>query len=197
MKKIQACVVLSILISNICFAAPRSADAEQFDIAGVKLGMSKKAAITAITQKLGLGVNAVKFDEFSQVNPVTKTKEPAYFTVKTANMSVVVHMQPKVPYDANEPMVVSIIIYEQPWTQQNALAMKKMALEKYGKPSNGVIGVAYHWCIEPHSNPGFGCSEFYGPKLVLSGTRLRLEDTQYQQAVIDFMNKRKTSKPVF
>ena len=197
MRVVQGIVVLFVLVSNFSFAEPRSVDAGEFDIAGVKLGMRLKDAVAAITAKLDIKKHEIEFEKFLRPNPVTKTKEPYYFIVKKGGASITVHMQPKVPRDIEDPMLVSSVIYEQPWTQENVRAMKNMALEKYGEPSNGVVGSSYQWCGKPHSNPGFGCFEFEGAKLEYSGTKLQLTNFLYQQAVIDFMNKRITSKPMF
>ena len=189
--------ISALLLSSVCFAAPHAVDAEKFDIAGAKLGMSPQAAASAVSAKLSIDRKAIEFDKFPPQNIVTNSKEPQYFTAKTSGASVTVHFVPSVPYNPKNKMVVSMIVYEQPWTPENVSAMKQMAIEKYGQPSNGTIGVSYQWCLQPHSNPGFGCSEFQGPKLKLSGTKLQLEDFRYRQAVIDYMNKNASSKPAF
>lgn len=189
--------ISALLAASVCAAAPRVVDAEQFDIAGVKLGMTPEAAATAITGKLGIDKRSIEFDKFPQQNTVTNSKEPKYFTARTSGASITVHFEPNVPYNPKNKMAVSMIIYEQPWTPDNVAAMKQMAIEKYGLPSNGTVGVSYQWCLQPHSNPGFGCSEFRGPKLELSGTKLQLENSRYRQAVIDHMNKNASSKPAF
>jgi len=178
-------------------AAPQSADAGQFDIAGVRLGMDQAEAIAAITEKLQLDDSAIQLDPSAQVNPVTNTREPKYFTAKAGLTSVIVHFEPRVPYDKARPMVVGTVIYEQPWTAENVSAMEDAALAKYGQPSNGTAGVSYQWCLEPHSNPGFGCSQYQGPILELAGTKLRLHDIRYTNARIEFMNKAQSAEPVF
>ena len=189
--------ISALLIAKVCSGAPRAVDAEQFDVAGAKLGMSPEAAATAVSAKLKIDRGAIQFDKFPQLNIVTNSKEPTYFTAKTSGASVTVHFEPSVPYNPQNKMVVSMVIYAQPWTPDNVSAMKSKAIEKYGQPSNGTTGVSYQWCSQPHSNPGFGCFEFRGPKLELSGTKLQLEDFRYRQAVIDFTNKNASSKPAF
>lgn len=130
MRVVQGIVVLFVLVSNFSFAEPRSVDAGEFDIAGVKLGMRLKDAVAAITAKLDIKKDEIEFEKFLRPNPVTKTKEPYYLIVKKGGASITVHMQPKVPRDIEDPMLVSSVIYEQPWTQENVRAMKNMALEK-------------------------------------------------------------------
>lgn len=189
--------ISAFLVANICAAAPRAVDAEKFDIAGVKLGMTPDAAVTAVAAKLGIDKRSIEFDKFPQQNVVTNSKEPKYFTAKSGGASITVHFEPNVPYNPKNKLAVSMIVYEQPWTPENTAAMKQMAIEKYGDPSNGSVGVSFQWCINPHDNPGFGCSEFRGAKLELGGTKLQLEDFRYRQSVIDYMNKSLNSKPVF
>ena len=194
----RAFIAVSVfLAANVSAASPRAVDAEQFDISGVKLGMNPQAAASAVATKLGIDKRSIEFDKYPQTNPVTNSKEPKYFTAKTSGASITVHFEPNVPYNPTNKMAVSIIIYEQTWTPDNVAAMQQMATEKYGLPSNGTVGVSYQWCLQPHNNPGFGCSEFHGPKLELSGTKLQLEDFRYRQAVIDRMNKSASSKPSF
>lgn len=187
----------ALLVANFCAASPRAVDAEQFDIAGVKLGMAQEAAVAAVAGRLGIDKQSIEFDKFPQQNRITNSKEPKYFTAKISDVSVTVHFEPNVPYNSKNKMAVSMIIYEQPWTPDNVASMKQSAIEKYGQPSNGTIGVSYQWCLQPHNNTGFGCSEFRGPKLVLSGTKLQLEDFRYRQAVIEHIKKSASSKPTF
>lgn len=178
-------------------ASPRSVDAGEFDIAGIKLGMTPEEAIGAVTEKLQIGKSALEFDKFPKLNVVTSSREPEYFKAGLDGVSIIVHFEANVPYNPQRKMAVSKIGYEQPWSTDNKLAVKEMALKKYGQSSNGTQGVTLQWCLVPHKNPGLGCSEFKGPVLSLRGTKLELFDSRYRQAVIDFTNKSKSSKPVF
>ncbi|MDR2690144.1 MAG: hypothetical protein LBB76_10360 [Azoarcus sp.] len=193
--------ILKFVIISVCFitnayADPRAVDAEQFDIAGVKLGMSSEAAVSAISAKLGIDKRSIKFAD-PQPNAVTNSKESPYFTAKTSGASITVYFAANVPYDPKNKMAVDLIIYEQPWSSENASAMQSMAIEKYGQPSNGTISPAYDWCLQPNDNPGIGCFQFNGPKLQYHGTELRPEDARRRQAVSDFISRRENSKPVF
>ncbi len=189
--------VIALFSASLCWGAPNSVDVQRMDIAGIQLGMTPIEAAAAITKKLGLSKRSVEFDKFPQLNVVTKTKEPLYFIVKTPGAIVRVHFEANVPYDPKRKLAVSMVTYEQPWTPDNAVAMKQMATEKYGEPSNGTIPAQSQWCLHPHENPGFGCFEFVGPKLSLASTTLQMEDPSYRRAVIEFMNKKATSKPTF
>jgi hypothetical protein len=173
-----------------------SVDAKKFDVAGVKLGMSPKEAESAIIKKMGINKKSIKYDRFPQKNLITNTKEPQYFNVKSNNSDITVYFSPMVPYNKETPMVVSRVLYEIPWSQENVETMKTSTLAKYGQTSNGSIG-SYAWCLKPHKNVGMGCFDFQGPKLGLSGTKLDLSDPSYQQAVIKFMNNKRKTKPSF
>ncbi len=190
--------VLTVCVSSVCFAAPRSVDATELDIAGIKLGMSVQEAVSAVSAKLGISKQSIEFDKYPSLNIITNSKEAKYFTAKTRGASVSVHFEPRVPYNPANKLAVSMVIYEQPWTPDNAAAIKEMALEKYGYPSNGTIGMVFEWCQQAHSNPGIGCSiESNQPKLSYHGTELKLTDPRYGQAVNDYRNKKNSSKPVF
>lgn len=200
MKKTFHTLLFAALLMPCPFAfaqAPGSVDAGQFDVAGVKLGMGRDEAIAAITAKLQIPQSAVQLELSPQVNPVTKTRQAKYFSVKTPGASIIVHFEPRIPLEPNNPMSVSLVVYEQPWTPQNVEAMKAAALEKYGQPSNGKLGVSWDWCLQPNNRSGSGCFDFNGPKLQLAGPKLQLTDPTYTQARIDFMNKAQSAKPTF
>lgn len=199
MKLIYMIIIAAMTVSSagVFAASPRSVDAAKFDIAGVRLGMTPEEAVKAVTEKFQIEKSAVEFDKFPKLNVVTNGREATYFTVSSDGSTIIVNFEANVPYNPQRKMAVSGIGYEQAWSTENKLAMKEMALKKYGQPSNGVQGSSSQWCLEPHKNPGFGCSEFKGPILSLHGTKLGLSDSRYRQAVIDFINKSKSSKPIF
>lgn len=189
----------ALVASPLCSAASAAADPEQFDVAGVKLGMGVNAAVAGITAKLGIDKRAIEFETSPHLDPILNSKEPKYFTVKTRGASITVHFETRLPINPKDKLGVSLVIYEQPWTRENVDAMKQMALEKYGQPTNGTLGLGFLWCNKVHPQyPGQSCSmDHQGPLLSYSGTNLRLEDGRYRQAVVDFLNKKQSSKPTF
>jgi len=190
------CAVTTVTTAYAADVA-RSVDASQFDVSGVKLGMTRSEAVATATAKLKIDKQSVEFDKFPQVNQVTKSKEPQYFIATNGSGKLTVYFYPKIPTDKSNPMLVGLVKYEMPWTLENAQSMKAAALEKYGQPSNGTVGASYEWCSKPSKNVGEGCFEFKGPKLALSGVSIELTDPTYQTAVIDFINKSQSSKPAF
>lgn len=177
--------------------AAKLVDAIAFDVAGVKLGMTPTEAVAAASSKLQIDKRAIEFDKFPKRNLVTRSKEPEYFIAKSGLARLFVHFSPRMPVDKANPMVVSHIIYEMPWTPDNVKSMQATAIQKYGPTSNGILGARYEWCARPSKNIGEGCSEFQGPKLSLSGTRLELTDPSFQQAVINFIDKAQSATPGF
>lgn len=191
----------------------RSVDASQFDVSGVKLGMSPAEAVAAASSKLQIDKRSVEFDKFPQLNEVTRSKEPRYFTAAHGTSKLTVYFFPKIPTDKSNPMLVGLVKYEMIWTPENAQSMKMAALEKYGQPSNGTMDLDSQygtmdsqWCLQPNKNLRFGCLDFEGPKLQFqfydasnaSHVSIQLQDSTYQKAVNDFIwYKSQSSKPVF
>lgn len=173
----------------------RPVDAEQFEVAGIRLGMSLSEAVTGVAQKLELGKRDIKLEPYPQANVVTNTKEPRYFTVQKGNADVHVSFLPRIPYDKSRPMAVAAINYKQPATPQNMSAMRTAAIEKYGPPTDRDSS----WCLHPHPNPGIACARAQdnGPTLLLVGTDLTLKDPRYFKALSDYIDRAQSGKPTF
>ena len=198
MRTLFVLAVSAVAASTACAQdVARSVDAGGFDVAGVKLGMTRSQAVAAATDKLHVAKGAIQFDKFPQVNPVTKTKEPANFTATNGSGTLSVYFFPKIPFDKANPMVVGMVKYEMPRTPENAQSMKAAALEKYGQPSNGTLPDSFDWCSHPNKNIGIGCFDFQGPKLKYHGVSVELTDPTYQAALVKFINKSQSSRPAF
>jgi hypothetical protein len=196
-KTVYTILLLALSIGTSYAEAPRAVDATEFDIAGVRLGMSQAEAIQAISSTLGINQDEVVLDKFPRENLITGKKDPTYFKVAHGIGKFVVHLEPNALNPSVSPTVVNLIKYEMPWTQENVQSMKEAAIKKYGQPSNGIISGNYEWCIEPSANPGIGCGFFNGPVLKYFGTSLELSDPKYRQAVIEFRNKQNSANPSF
>ncbi len=188
-----------VTFATIAHAAEpaRSVDASQFDVSGVKLGMSAAEAVAAASTKLQIDKRAIEFDKFPKVNLVTKSRQPEYFTATNGSGKLTVYFYPNIPPDKSNQMLVGLVKYEMPWTPENARSMKAAAIDKFGPPSNGTIGASTHWCLNPDKNLGNGCGEFQGPKLTLSGVSMELQNPAIQQAITDYINKSQSTKPAF
>lgn len=178
-------------------AQPRSVDAREFDVAGVKTGMGLDAVRQVMARHFNIAADAVKSDPYPSVNPVTGTKLPSYLVYEAGNEKLLVHFEPRVPVNAADPLAVSQIIYEIPWTQSNEAAMAQRAVTRYGEPSNAPNSMKQEWCESPSDNPGMGCSMRQQAVLSVSGTKLQLHDPAWSQARIEFLRNQQSASPGF
>lgn len=194
-----AYVVATVTLGGMCSAqaaALRSVDARSLDIAGVKTGMTYDQALHAAADHFHVGIDQIKPDPFPAENLVTHTHLPLYFKYQKDGAELTVYFEPRVPVDNDNPLVVSLIKYEIPWTSNNKAQMHDAALAKYGQPSNGVNGLSMEWCASPNSNPGLACS-FSSAVLKVSEVSMSLNDSAYTNARIKFVNDSKAVKPNF
>ena len=176
-------------------------DVSQFDVAGVKLGMTVKEAEAAIKSKLNVTDADIRRG-FPQKNRVTNTEEYSYFNVTKGNMEITISLTPAIPPNAEDPMVVSLVSFKMPRTPENMANMQKLAFEKYGKPSNGVRKAdreftSYKWCYVEESKRSLGCVHSTGAIIRLDPPQIQMSDNSYNKAVVDYLNKQDSSTPQF
>jgi len=111
-------------------------------------------------------------------------------------------MTAAVPADYEHPMRVSLVVYEMPYTPQHMKGMQKLALEKYGKPSNGVRKTdneltTYTWCDVPAEKQTSGCAHSIGARMKLHPPRLEMTDPRYLAAVVEYVSQAKPSDQEF
>ncbi|SDV46819.1 hypothetical protein SAMN05216551_10212 [Chitinasiproducens palmae] len=189
---LAACVVASPARAE----PPRSVDARALDVAGVKTGMDYNEALQAAAKHFNVPTGQIKPDPFPGQNIVTGTKLPTYFAYEKDGAKLTVHFEGRVPPDPTRPLVAWLIDYEVPWSKDNADAMAKAAVAKYGKPSNAPNTLPMQWCAQPSANPGIGCANAQAA-LELSQVHMKLTDQAWQQARIAFVSKRTAVKPAF
>jgi hypothetical protein len=119
--------------------------------------MDYDQAIAAAANHFGVPVNQMKADPYPSTNVVTKTQLPKYFSYEKDGVEITVYFEGRVPVDKSHPLVVRMVTYEVPWSQQNAAEMARAALAKYGVQSNAPNTLPMEWCEKPNSNPGMGC----------------------------------------
>ena len=199
--KLKDILVLSALcavcVSPVQAGTPRSVDARNFDVAGVKTGMDYNEALAAAASQLQVPVS-----QFRQGHPVlnlvTQTKLSDVFSYDNNGVRLVVHFEGRVPVDKARPLAVSQINYEIPWTVDNKNEMAKAALQKYGTQSNYPNDLALEWCEQPSSNPGMGCSiNMTQAVLSYTGVSISLHDPAWANARMAFVDKSKSTKPSF
>ena len=190
------CVISSLSMFSAIFASSSvyASDVSSFDIAGVKLGMSVDEAKKALMDSLGLPPGNIMVDPFPQENVISGKKEPSNIVVKTESYEVVVHFIPNARYERNPEKVVNIISFTMPHTPENLASMKQRVREKYGAPDHVVGGYLLSWCSSPSRVIGCSADDM---KLTYSGTRLELRDDGYSKALTEWLNKRRSGKPMF
>ncbi|ABO59745.1 conserved hypothetical protein (plasmid) [Burkholderia vietnamiensis G4] len=198
-KQLSLAVSLGLLaVCTSASAQPRSVDARQLDVAGVKTGMDYNEALTAASNYLHVPKSQFKPDQYPGVNQVTGKRDPAWFTYDNNGAKLTVYFEGRVPVDKARPLVVWLVRYEVPWSQDNAAAMVNSASQKYGVASNAPNTLPMQWCDNPNPNTGLGCPKNMSDAWVeLTQTAIALTDTSWQQARFKFVDAKKKVAPAF
>jgi len=188
----------SALISVSANAIPpvRAVDVKSFDVGGVKMGMSIEEAQAAMQKNFGIKpaqIRASKSMESQTPSIVTGSQQIIHLVYEENGTRMQVSFEPRVPYNKSNPMAVSHVTYEIPWTKENEVNMVEAALKKYGPVSTG--GVFPVWCEKPMPTSGMGC-ESGTASLTMGNTKINLIDPTWQNAVISYMNQQKKTKPM-
>ena len=188
----------SALMSVSANAIPpvHAVDVKSFDIGGVKTGMSIEEAQAAMQKNFGIKpaqIRASKSMESQTPSIVTGSQQIMHLVYEENGTRMQVSFDPRVPYNKSNPMAVSHVIYEIPWTKENEVNMVEAALKKYGPVSTG--GVFPVWCEKPMPTSGMGC-ESGTASLTMGNTKINLIDPAWQNAVINYMNQQKKTKPM-
>ena len=111
-------------------------DVSKFDVAGVKLGMSKDEAIAAIKDKFGFQDSDIEYKE-------SDTKNTAELTVKDEVHNIFIRFNRKI--NESGELGAYWINYTLPSSKENASALNAAAQEKYGEPTQD-DGTKMSWC---------------------------------------------------
>lgn len=189
-------IISSLSMFSAIFASfsVYASDVSSFDIGGVKLGMSVDEAKKALMDSLGLRPGNIVVDTLPSQNVISGKKEPNNISVKTESYEVVVHFIPNARNERNPEKVVDGISFTMPHTPENLASMKQRVQEKYGAPDHVVGGYLLSWCSSPSRVMGCSADDL---KLTYSGTRLELRDDGYRKALTEWLNKRRSGKPIF
>lgn len=203
----QIKITLSVLslcifsIVSLAQAEPRSVDARDFDIAGVKTGMDWNEALAAAAKHFQASPSDFKPENYpnkdSYVALITGVNHPRYFSYKKDGVEFIVHFVARVPVDKARPLAVYQIKYEIPYSQANSAEMKKAALAKYGEQSNAPNDLPMEWCAKPSPNTGIGCGIDNDAVLELSQVGMELIDMSWHHEQQKFIDGMKTTKPNF
>ena len=147
-------------------------DVSKFDVAGVKLGMSKDEAIAAIKDKFGFQDGDIEYKE-------SDTKNTAELTVKDEVHNIFIRFNRNI--NESGELGAYWINYTLPSSKENASALNAAAQEKYGEPTQD-DGTKMSWCanpiIEKDAKAHIKCDESRGAVLVRQGTIIFLRDSR-------------------
>jgi len=202
-----------ILVLPSAYAdSPRSVDARELDIAGVKTGMDFDQARAAAAKYLKVAPSEIKpyfhkenltnFDTqmVRDIETITGARRYSGLSYEKDKAKLNVEFEPRVPVDKARPLVVALVTYEIPDTAENAAAMKEAALAKYGEPSVDVSGPSrmnMYWCAKP-SGRFLQCNirpeERDEAVLKIQGVSMRLYDPIWDKARQQFLQDLRDSK---
>ena len=172
-------------------------DVNEFDIAGVKLGMSWHQAMTALTTQLNIKETDLRLDQYPNEDIVLQQKIPKYFVYEKDGIRVQVSFVAAIPVDQTNPLRANLIFYEANRTDENMQNMRSKSIEKYGIPTNGIrdndhVSTKYSWCRFDESIKFNTCSNAIGAKLELTAPKLSMSDGSYLKKVQAYMDKKKS-----
>ncbi|MCF6252736.1 MAG: hypothetical protein L3J75_15935 [Methylococcaceae bacterium] len=186
--------IATLLLCSISIFAkevPRSVDASNFDIAGVKLGMNATDSFKALQENLKVTKDKINIDSISRATG----KPPKSLQVYIGKTTYSIFFGENI-YDDKSPTIVTAIQVSMP--QQNRESLKEAAIEKYGRSSGGSNALMADavWCKDPGKDDYFTCSRFKGPVLKLTGAGLWFSDTSYDTDYIKYQEiKNRKNKP--
>ncbi|MDO4435159.1 MAG: hypothetical protein Q4B71_01935 [Cardiobacteriaceae bacterium] len=186
-------LLLTALLSSQLYAQTRSVDPTEFDVAGIKLGMSRDEAIQALAKSQEVDTGEIQLQTYPPKNKITGETEPHSFELKKDHTNIIVTLTP-VP-EAGGKLAVSRISYNIAYTEENVKALEEAVLAKYGKPSYGGIG-GWRYCKEIDEKELMKCKNIYtDPQLIYNHTTLTLQDPRLESALEAWEKAQKATKP--
>lgn len=153
MKKQILILILAFMASWACAQTqpqPHPADASQFDVAGVKIGMTMEQATSALARHFNISTDQLLLDN-KLINPVSQKEEVMSFGFKLDDgTSVWATLAPGMQAPDLSALVVVEVNYYIANQSENRDAMLKAAIEKYGRNSNAEENAHPPlWCAHP------------------------------------------------
>lgn len=201
--KTLAIALLIVLNAVSVIAAPHlnSADVTQFDIAGVKLGMTYEQAVEALHAKWD-----VKSEQFINVdkekNPLSGKEAIKNFSVEGKGYVLLVKLSPGLQQPDVDTYRVWFIEYNvKVKNDVNNDVMKKAAIQKYGEKFNFNAKRSFDlfWCKSPVKkwDGPILCNINEEPVLRLSGSVLQLSNDSMRRKLIRYIDEKNAIKPNF
>lgn len=185
---LKSTVIATLLLCSISIFAkevPRSVDASNFDIAGVRLGMNATDSFKALQDNLKVPRDKINIDSISRATG----KPPRSLQVYIGKTTYSVFFGENI-YNDKSPTIVTAIQVSMP--QQGRGSLKEAAIEKYGISSGESLALMADavWCKDPGKDDYFTCSRFKGPVLKLTGAGLWFSDTSYDVDYNEYQKKK-------
>lgn len=169
-------------------------DVNNFDISGVKLGMTWDEARTAIKENLKITDNEIKVSGSARLL-VSGKEVPNVFSVKKGDDTIEVRFMPNALHDKPDELAVESVKYET--SARNWDTYLDAAIQKYGKPEFGgesAAGKTFAWCNRCASRLDYPSLTF-GQEF--SNLKIQLWDPHYMNAQQEFEDRGKDKTPKF
>lgn len=196
---ISSVIAASAFILSFANAAPpanwRSVDVTQFDVAGVRLGMSYEQTLAKISDHFHLSPAESKRTKESTLysyNRITKNRQPASLSFSRDNVTLEVSFAARIPVNSSDPVAVLFIKYSLPNTKENVSLLKDAALSKYGPPSDSRRQANLMWCADYNQ---ISQCEPRKPKMALAWSSLVLNDYTLEDAANRYEQDLLRTKP--
>ena len=170
-------------------------DVNNFDISGVKLGMTWDEARTAIKEDLNITDNEIKVSGFTTKLLVSGKEVPNAFSVKKGDDTIEVRFMPNALHDKPDELAVESVKYET--SARNWGPYLEAAIQKYGKPEFGgesAAGKTFAWCNRCASRLDYPSLTFAQE---FSNLKIQLWDPRYMNAQQEFEDRGKDKTPKF
>lgn len=164
-------------------------DVAQFDISGMKLGMSEDEIKAALHTSLEISDNDITRDTGKKDKEIQWQKD---------NHKIKVHFIPDAWHGKTDNLIADEIQYTLPYTDANRTMLEEAATQKYGKPTQEG-GLGSYWCSAGGLENGLCINK--EAELTLRDSRtagavyLTLQDSRYKKALDEALNRDKTEKP--
>ncbi|MBU6510801.1 MAG: hypothetical protein KGJ03_00930 [Betaproteobacteria bacterium] len=158
-----------------------SGQRSEFDLDGIRLGMTVGQALQAISSRFGIAESAIGQTK-TQPGTLSATTTLSYVAphVDGPALGVRLGMDP-----STSTLRVETIVIGRPWTPNERAAMRAAALRKYGRPTGAVRdGQSPFWCEQPD---GHGLCEPDTPELVLFNPRYAVPLDAWAKGTIPYM----------
>jgi len=189
-------VVTTLFFSaNVFSATGEKANVVEFDIAGVKLGMTEKEAVNALKDFLEIDEDKIG-RKGNFVNQITNQKEDKFVFVTTDSYSVTVFFAENIPpYADGDTVVVDQVSFRQPGgTKEIREDFKRRAFLKYGDPSVDHPTGPF-WCTAVNNFKSH-CERNSGSTLNYAGGVLSLKGNIQKKLVKQYISTQTIEKEV-